>query len=161
MVAPFPGDFDQPRPTTSTNRLRTTDKHSGLVSGNVQLSHSTQALFTKTMLPIYTKSDKQKKLDKKLSYRWQTARRLCTPMLHTVLSGAALWWRTANYWLDCTYIQFSHLTSSIPSSYRVHMWYRKTRTARLQSGEGRMMIDSVVWAQYITVTAVTHAQTAD
>jgi len=28
----------------------------------------------------------------------------------------------------------------------------KTRMAGLQSGEGRMMIDSVVWAQYINVT---------
>jgi len=28
----------------------------------------------------------------------------------------------------------------------------KTRTAGLQSAEGRMMIDSVVWAQYINVT---------
>jgi len=38
------------------------------------------------------------------------------------------------------------------SSYRVHTWQGKTRTAWLQSGEGRMMIDSVVWAQYINVT---------
>jgi len=30
--------------------------------------------------------------------------------------------------------------------------YKKTRMAGLQSGEGRMMIDSVVWAQYINVT---------
>jgi len=30
----------------------------------------------------------------------------------------------------------------IPSSYRVHIWYEKTRMAGLQCGEGRMMIDS-------------------
>jgi len=34
----------------------------------------------------------------------------------------------------------------------VDIWYGKTRMAGLQSGEGRMMIDSVVWAQYINVT---------
>jgi len=33
----------------------------------------------------------------------------------------------------------------------VHIWYGKTRIARLQA-EGRMMIDSVVLAQYINVT---------
>jgi len=38
------------------------------------------------------------------------------------------------------------------SSYRVHIWYGKTRMAGLQSDESRMMIDSVVWAQYINVT---------
>jgi len=32
----------------------------------------------------------------------------------------------------------------ILSRYRVHIWYGKTRMAGLQSGEGRMMIDSVV-----------------
>jgi len=30
--------------------------------------------------------------------------------------------------------------------------YGKTRMAGLRSREGRMMIDSVVWAQYINVT---------
>jgi len=42
--------------------------------------------------------------------------------------------------------------SGIPSSYRVHIWYRKTRMAELQSGKGCMMIDSVIWTQYIKVT---------
>jgi len=42
--------------------------------------------------------------------------------------------------------------SGIPLSYRVHIWCGKTRMTGLQSGEGRMMIDSVVWAQYINVT---------
>jgi len=42
-----------------------------------------------------------------------------------------------------------HLT---PSSHRVHIWYGKTRMAGLQSAEGRMMIDSVAWAQYINTT---------
>jgi len=40
----------------------------------------------------------------------------------------------------------------ILSSYRVHIWRGKTRMAALQSGVGRMMIDSVVWTQYIKVT---------
>jgi len=49
----------------------------------------------------------------------------------------------------------------IPSSYRVRIWYGKTRIASLQSGENRMMIDSVVWAQYINVTDTqTATQTA-
>jgi len=40
----------------------------------------------------------------------------------------------------------------IPSSYRVHIWYGKTRLTELQSGAGRMIIDSVVSAQYINVS---------
>jgi len=32
------------------------------------------------------------------------------------------------------------------------IWCGQTRMAKLQSGEGRMMIDSVVWTQYINVT---------
>jgi len=44
------------------------------------------------------------------------------------------------------------LNEGIPYSYRVHIWYRKTRMARLQSDEGCMMIDLVIWAQYINVT---------
>jgi len=45
-----------------------------------------------------------------------------------------------------------HLTPSvrgIPSKNRVHIWYEKTRTTGLQSG--RMVIDSVIWAQYMKV----------
>jgi len=61
------------------------------------------------------------------------------------------------YWQDIptfSYIPlpFDALSDGNPSSYRVHIWYGKTRMAGLQSGEGRMMIDSVVWAQYINVT---------
>jgi len=40
----------------------------------------------------------------------------------------------------------------IPSSYRVHIWYGKTTKAGLQSGEGCMMIHSVIWAEYINMT---------
>jgi len=40
----------------------------------------------------------------------------------------------------------------IPPSYRVRIWCGKTRLAGLQYCEGRMMTDSVVWAQYINVT---------
>jgi len=46
----------------------------------------------------------------------------------------------------------------ISSSCRVHIWYDRTRMAELQSCEGRMMIDSVVWVQYINVTD-THTHT--
>jgi len=38
-------------------------------------------------------------------------------------------------------------------------WYGKTRMAGMQCGEGRMMIDSVVWAQYAYIS-VTDTQTA-
>jgi len=44
-----------------------------------------------------------------------------------------------------------HLTPIFDAA-GVHIWYGKTRIAGLQSGEGSMMIDSVVWAQYINVT---------
>jgi len=50
------------------------------------------------------------------------------------------------------YLPIFHLTPPIMgilSSYRVHIWYGKTRNG-LQCGEGRMMID--FWAQYIYVT---------
>jgi len=47
---------------------------------------------------------------------------------------------------------FDALNEGIPSSYRVHIWYGKTRTAGVQSREGRIMIDSVVWVQDINVT---------
>jgi len=43
-------------------------------------------------------------------------------------------------------LPLSYLTASIrgiPSSYRVHIWYGKTRMAGLQSGKNRMTIDSV------------------
>jgi len=40
----------------------------------------------------------------------------------------------------------------ILSSYLIDIWYGKTRTDGLQSGLGCMMIDSVVWAQYINAT---------
>jgi len=48
-----------------------------------------------------------------------------------------------------TTLPFEALNGGILSSYRVHIWYGKTRMAGLQSGKGRMMIDAVVWAQYI------------
>jgi len=44
------------------------------------------------------------------------------------------------------------MLNGVGSSYRVCIWCGKTRTAGLQSGEGRMIIDSVVWAQYVNVT---------
>jgi len=53
------------------------------------------------------------------------------------------------------YLPIFHLFSAvrvIPSSCWFHVWYWEIRTTGLQSSEGRMMIDSVVWAQYINVT---------
>jgi len=49
------------------------------------------------------------------------------------------------------YSPLFHATTSIFSSYRVHIWYGKSRVAGLQSGESRMMIDSVVWLQHINL----------
>jgi len=87
-------------------------------------------------------------VNKKFSCRWQTARRLYMPMLccHKLPSGE--WLRFIGRILRLLSI-FSHMASSmrgIPSSYRVHIWYGKTRMAGLQSDEGRMM------TQYINVT---------
>jgi len=46
----------------------------------------------------------------------------------------------------------------IPWSYLVHIRCRKTRMAGLQTGGGHVMIDSVVWAQYVYMTDA-HRQT--
>jgi len=53
------------------------------------------------------------------------------------------------------YLPLSHITllrRGIPSSYRVHISEGKTRMAGRQSAKCHMMINSVVWAQYINVT---------
>jgi len=78
-------------------------------------------------------SNSKTDFNKELSCRWQTVRCLLA-------------------WFFDFYLPLSQLTPSIPSSYRVHIWYGKTRTAGLQSGESRMMIDSVAWIQHISVT---------
>jgi len=113
-------------------------------------------------------------MDKTLSYSWQTARRVCTSMLRfpryktlrSTVSMLCCQELPCGEWLlllagFCDYgLSLTHLTSSmsgIPSSYRVHILCGKTRMAGLQSGEGRRMIDSVVWTQYINVTD-THRQ---
>jgi len=61
---------------------------------------------------------------------------------------------TAIYWPNFstfTYpVPFDTLNNGDPLE-RVDIWYGKTRIAG-QSGESRMMIDLVVWAQYINVT---------
>jgi len=50
-------------------------------------------------------------------------------------------------------IPFDALNEGIPAmGYRVHIWYGITRMARLQPGEGQVMMDSVIQAQYINVT---------
>jgi len=70
---------------------------------------------------------------------------------------------TAIHWPD--FLTFTYffpcdaLSEEILWSYRVHIWYGKTRMDGLQSRKGRMMISSVVWAQYINVTG-THIANA-
>jgi len=91
--------------------------------------------------------------NKKPSYCWQTARRLCysfpccTIKSCPLVNDCNLLLRFSNF-----YLPLSHLTPSLPLGYLVHVWRGKTRMAGLQSGEDHMMIDSVVWAQYINVT---------
>jgi len=78
--------------------------------------------------------------NKKLGYCWHTAR--CCPGEWLCFIGRILRLLPT----------LSHTTPSvrrIPSSYPVHIWCGKTRMAGLQSREGCMMIDSIVWAQYI------------
>jgi len=69
---------------------------------------------------------------------------------------AVLWWMIAIYWTDFPTLSCPSLVCRLRWGdayiYRVHIWYGITRTAGLQSGEGPMMIDSVVWPQYINVT---------
>jgi len=60
-----------------------------------------------------------------------------------------------------TPLPFDALNKGIHSRYRVHIWYGKTRMAELQPGGSRMMIDSVVLAQYThtdTQTAMSRQQ---
>jgi len=85
-----------------------------------------------------------------LASRWN--KMLQSTAFHAMLSRAILWWMTAIYWPNFVTLPFDALNEGDPLGYRVHIWYGKTRMAGLQSGEGRMMIDSVVWAQYINVT---------
>jgi len=65
---------------------------------------------------------------------------------HAVLTKAAFWWMTA-----ITARIFQRLSTPLlfDARYRVQIWHVKTRMVGLQSGKGRMMIDSVVWAQHI------------
>jgi len=71
-----------------------------------------------------------------------------------MLSGAAIWRMTAIYWPD--FPTFTYLSPTLrPQCVGCRraigfiFSFGETRMAGLQSGEGRMMIDSVVWAQYI------------
>jgi len=62
----------------------------------------------------------------------------------------------AIYWPDFptfpASLPFEALNEGDPPSYRVHIWYGKTKMVGLQSGKGRIMTDSFVLAQYINVT---------
>jgi len=53
---------------------------------------------------------------------------------------------------DLTLFSLTPSVRGIPSSYQVHIFCGKIRMFGLQSSEGRVMIGSVVWAQYINVT---------
>jgi len=61
---------------------------------------------------------------------------------------------TAIYWPDFANFAYPFFMRrpQFFSRYRVHIWYGTTRIARLQSVEGRMMINSVVLAQCINLT---------
>jgi len=77
----------------------------------LRASHISFTFTSKIIIPVLALQ--YAKWDKKLSCRWQTARRLCTLMLRSprhktprstafciVLSRAAVWWMTAIYWPD-------------------------------------------------------------
>jgi len=51
-----------------------------------------------------------------------------------------------------THLPFDAFNERDPVELSGSYWYGKTGISGLQSSEGRMMIDSVVWAQYINVT---------
>jgi len=53
---------------------------------------------------------------------------------------------------SCENIVFPTFDAFDERNTQVHFGCGGTRMAGLQYGEGRMMIDSVVWAQYINVT---------
>jgi len=103
------------------------------------------------------------------SMHWITISNLVFPILHpasrdllAAFSDLQSFTRKQLLTLTDTYLHLSHLTPSatgILSSYRAHSWYGKTRMAGLQSGEGHMIIDSVVWAQYTNMSDTpTHRQ---
>jgi len=122
----------------------------GIKYHNVSLVHSDCGTITSYSVPQESSSKSYFNIHKKLSYCWQTTQHLRTLIFNAVLLAAALWWMTAIYWPD-----FLTLPTSLPFdaySYRVHIWYGKTRMAGLQSDEGRMIIDSVIWAQHIIMT---------
>jgi len=58
---------------------------------------------------------------------------------------------TAIYWPNSPTFNYPSPIGRIELSGSYLVW-KKTRMAGLQSREGRMMIDSVVWAQHINVT---------
>jgi len=132
--------------------------HSPFSWTNTQLTFSVRQEYTFLLQHLHLSVNKindNRNFTIKFSCCWQTARRLCK------LSRAVIWWMTAIYcWDFPTYtypLSFDALKKGIPSSYWIYIWYGNTRMAGLKSGKGRMMIDSVVWAQYINVTD-THRQ---
>jgi len=61
-------------------------------------------------------------------------------------------WRDFPTWISRlvpTPLPFNALNEGIPSSYLILISHGITRMAGLQFGEGRMMIDSVVWTQSV------------
>jgi len=66
----------------------------------------------------------------------------------------------AIYWPDFPIINyllpFDAFSEMNPLELSGIIWYGKTRMTGLQSGEGRMMIDSVIWAQYMNITDTQH-----
>jgi len=110
---------------------------------------------TETRLPV----------NKKLSCGWHAARTLVRVVFPTL--------RPAGRYLlvvfSDIFLPFFHLTPSmrkVSSSYRVHIWYGKTRMAGLQSGEARTLHGDrlrVVWTHNTSAWQTdrqTDAQTA-
>jgi len=96
---------------------------------------------------------RNRELNKKLSYRWQTAWRLCTTMLrslwhktlrniafHAVLSRATLWRMTVIYWPD-------FLTFTYPSPIWRPQWRRSPWAVRFIFFVGKLE-----WLGYNLVT---------
>jgi len=121
------GDFWRPKSVGFLMPLRRGCRSSGREGNVAYCSIATLvvrfgAVFAKLLWLFAILSKMSPNFNKKLSYRWQTARRLCTVMLKSpwhkmlpcipfqaVLSRAALWWMTAIYWPN-----FSTFTSPSP-----------------------------------------------
>jgi len=91
-------------------------------------------------------------INKKFSCRWQTVWRLCTPMLRSLTQNAT------KHSFSCCAVKSSTLVNDCDLLAGFSDFYLPLSLSEgdllellLQSGEGRMLIYSVVWAQYTNV----------